>query len=358
MIDHAQRSERVRSRFDEFDIDALLVTNLTNVRYLTGFSGTNGQCLVTRWTSWFFTDPRYEARAGSLVRGAEVQVYPQRLSEVLVPRLRDAAAKRLGIEASSVTLAERDGLRDAVREVDLVPVDGAIEDLRRVKDADEIDAIRRAVQVADDAFVWVLDRLAPGETEREVSLDLEVKMRLSGADEVSFPPIVGSGPLSAHIHHSPSDRAFEKGDLILLDFGCRVDGYCSDMTRTVVLGPATEAQRERYSTVLEAQLAGIDAVEPGRPGSKVDAVARGVVEHAGLGDRFPHSLGHGIGLGIHETPALRTSQEPLLAGEVVTIEPGVYVPDDGGIRIEDVVVVRDGGAEVVTTSAKDSLIEL
>lgn len=357
-MDHARRIERLHAALEGAGVDALLVTNLTNVRYLTGFSGSNGQVLLTSSAALFFTDPRYEARAGDLVQGAEVVIYPSKLTDALVPRLEHAAVSRLGIEGGTMTLSERDSLRGRLSKIELVSTEGLVEELRRVKEPEEVTAISDAVRITDDAFTWVLDRIVPGAVEREVALDLEVRMRTAGAEAVSFEPIVGSGSLSAHIHHTPSSRTFEKGDLILLDFGSRFDGYCSDMTRTVVLGPATDEQREMYDLVLAAQLAGIDAARAGVPGLEVDAAARSVVEKAGRGRDFPHSLGHGVGLDIHETPALRLSEEPLLPNEVVTIEPGVYVPGMGGVRIEDIVVVTEQGCDVLTRSPKEALLEL
>ncbi len=357
-MDHSGRIERLRSKLAVANVDALLVTNLTNVRYLTGFSGTNGQVLITGSDAFFFTDPRYAARAGDLVRGADVEVYPIRLIDTLKPRLDFGNVTRLGLEAATVTLAQRNDLAERLPGVELVAVEGAVENLRRSKEPAEIDAIRRAVQIADAALTWVMDRLVPGATEREVALDLEVRMRLEGADNVSFEPIVGSGPLSAHIHHTPSDRPFDKGDLILLDFGCRVDGYCSDMTRTVVLGPASDEQKETYETVLRAQMEGISAVKAGVAPPEVDAAARRVIEDSGRADEFPHGLGHGVGLDIHETPAMRLTQEPLTSGEVITIEPGIYTVGEGGVRIEDMVVVTETGCDVLTGSPKNALLEL
>ena len=357
-MDHGGRIERLRASLADKDVDAFLITNLTNVRYLTGFSGTNGQVLVTSRDAFFFTDPRYAARASDIVSGAEVEIYPGKLGDVLIPRLKGAGATRVGVEAATVTVADRKRLAERLADFEVVDVENAVEELRRVKEPAEVDKLRSAVQIADQAFTWALDRLVPGATEREVALDIEVRMRQTGADGVSFDPIVGSGPLSAHIHHSPSERTFEKGDLVLLDFGCRADGYCSDMTRTVVIGPATDDQRRIYETVLAAQLAGIAAVRAGVAGTEVDATARKVVEDAGEGPNFPHSLGHGVGLDIHETPALKLSEEPLLPGEVVTIEPGIYVVGDGGVRIEDMVVVTDAGCDVLTASPKDTLMEL
>lgn len=354
-MDYAGRIERVRETLPE--VDALLVTNLTNVRYLTGFSGTNGQVLVTADRAVFMSDPRYEARAGDLVRGANIVIYPMRITDVLGDLV--SGVTTLGVEAGTMTLGEKDDLDERLGDVDLKPTSDVVERLRRVKDADEIGILREAIALGDRAFEVILDRLEPGATERDIALELEIFMRKNGADEISFDPIVGSGPLSAHIHHTPSTRMFEKGDLVLLDLGSRIDGYCSDLTRTVVLGPATEEQRERYELVLAANAAGIAALRSGAACVEVDAAARAVIDQAGLGERFGHGLGHGVGLDIHEAPKLnRISEESLLAGDVVTIEPGVYVPDDGGVRIEECVLVTEDGSEVLSAAPKDTLIEL
>ena len=358
-MDTRSRIDRVIAALPSLDADALLITDLTNVRYLTGFSGTNGQVLVGSSGAWFFTDPRYEARASTLVTGADVEIYRRRLNDVLAPRLRELGASKLAFEAGSVTVADRSNLESSLAGVHLVPSIDTVETLRRVKDADEIAAIRAAVGVADETFAWVLDRLVPGATERQIALDIEVRVRTSGGDNISFDPIVGSGPLSAHIHHSPTDRELEKGDLVLLDFGARCDGYCSDLTRTVVLGPASDDDRATYELVLEAQKKGIAAVGAGASGVEVDASARSVFEAAGRGKEFPHGLGHGVGLDIHEAPTLKDiSVDKLQAGDVVTVEPGIYTIEHGGIRTEDCVLVTEGAGEVLTSAPKDSLIEL
>ena len=355
----ATRIDRLRAVFGEHEIHGLLVTDLTNVRYLTGFSGTNGQMFVSPDRRVFLTDPRYRARASDLVEDAEIDIYPNRLSESLAPLLDATKVRRLGIEARTMTLAERDDLARRLPDTELVPTTGLVEDLRRTKDPDEVRLLSEAVALGDEAFAWVLVRLAPGASERAIALALEVKMREMGADEVSFPPIVGSGELSAHIHHTPGDRELRKGDLVLLDFGCRLHGYCSDLTRTVVLGSATDQQREIYDVVLRAQLDGIDALSPGARAQAVDARARGIIETAGYGDRFGHGLGHGVGLEVHEEPRLRRiSEDSLVAGDVVTVEPGVYLDGVGGVRIEDCVLVTESGHEVLGSAPKDELLEL
>ncbi|MFP5297761.1 MAG: M24 family metallopeptidase [Actinomycetota bacterium] len=362
-----QRISDVRTSFDVNGIDALLVTNLTNVRYLSGFAGSNGQFLITSQGAYLLTDPRYEQRAGAMVRGAEVVIYSGRHSdtswegpptEVLKPLLEAGKVASLGIESSTMTVEEELSLR-AVVGVELVNTSGVVEDRRRTKDDAEIAAIRSAVEVADAAFNHIVGFVEVGMTESQVALELEMFMRRNGAEAISFDPIVGSGPLSAHIHHSPSDRTLGKGELILLDFGAKVDGYCSDLTRTVSMGSATSEQHEIYHVVLEAQQAGISTLAEGVNGREVDAAARKVIDEAGHGERFGHGLGHGVGLDIHEAPRMsRLSDETMRARDVVTVEPGIYVPGQGGIRIEDCVLVTESGAEVLSSAPKDVLMEL
>jgi Xaa-Pro aminopeptidase len=354
-MDYEGRVGSLRDAFESARVDALLVTNLTNVRYLTGFTGTNAHVLVTENHAVFFTDPRYRARAANLVRGAEIAIYPDKLTDLLGDHIDGVG--RLGVEGGTMTLAQHEQLTAALEGTELVTTADAVEDLRRVKEPEETELIRSAVKIADDAFAWILDRLRPGLVERGVALDLEVQMRSTGAEDVSFEPIVGSGPLSAHIHHTPGDRTLEKGDLVLMDFGARVDGYCSDMTRTVVLGPATDDQRDQYETVLAAHRRGVAAVAAGAACAQVDAAARSVIADAGHGEAFGHGLGHGVGLDIHEAPRLgRLSEDSLRASDVVTVEPGIYL-DGGGIRIEDCVLVTADGAEVLTGTPRDALIE-
>lgn len=353
------RLGQLRASLAQRELHALLVTDLTNVRYLTGFSGTNGQAFVSPDRFVFLTDPRYRARAADLVRGAEIQIYPDHPSEALGPLLEASKVRRLAVEALSMSIAQRDDLAERLPNVELTSTRGLVEELRRSKSPEELSILKQAVTLADEAFAWVLPRLAPGMSERQVALELEVKMREMGAEGVSFPPIVGSGPNSAHIHHSASGRVLEKGDLVLLDFGCRYEGYCSDLTRTLVLGKATDRQREIYEIVLEAQTAGTGACTAGARAKAVDAQARGIIERAGFGERFGHGLGHGVGLDVHEDPRLRRSSDDVLKeGDVVTVEPGVYLDGFGGVRIEDCVMVTENGREILGAAPKDELIEL
>jgi Xaa-Pro aminopeptidase len=355
-MDYEGRIRRVAGALPDQKVDALLVTSLTNARYLTGFSGTNGQVLVKPDGATFFTDPRYRARATQIVTGADVVIYPNKLTDVLTEHF---SGRVLGVEGQNMTLAQRASLEEALDDVAIESTGNVVEDLRRIKEPAEIELIRQAVVIGDETLAWVLGVLTPGATEEQVALDIEMRLRTSGAEAVSFPPIVGSGPLSAHIHHTPSDRPLEHGDFVLFDLGCVVDGYCSDLTRTIVLGRATDDQRSIYATVLAAQSRGIEAVAPNAPGRQVDATARAIIDDAGHADHFGHGLGHGVGLDVHEAPRLhRASEDSLVAGDVVTVEPGIYVDGMGGVRIEDCVLVTDAGAEVLGRAPKDQLLEV
>jgi Xaa-Pro aminopeptidase len=353
-VNYERRVERVQSALESLDAEALLVTNLTNVMYLTGFSGSNGQVLVTPDGARFMTDGRYRARARDLVKAAEVDIYLNRLTDVLKPLLEETGITRLAVEGRTMTLADRDDLAERLDGVDLVTAKGQVEDLRRIKERAEVEALRSAIALGDAAYEHILDRIRPGTTERAIGLELEIYMRTNGADDISFEPIVGSGPLSAHIHHTPSERRFEKGDFVLLDFGARVDGYCGDLTRTVVLGSPSEAQQRQYDAVLKTNSDALEAMKPGADCRAVDAVARRTLVEAGFDD-FGHGLGHGLGLEVHESPRLsRISTDVLEPGMVVTNEPGLYL-EDGGVRIEDCVLITKTGAEVLTTAPKETL---
>jgi Xaa-Pro aminopeptidase len=361
-MDYQRRVERLRGKLANAHADALLVTNLTNVSYLTGFSGSNGQVLVTDSNATFMSDPRYAARATDLVQAADVSIYKSRYTDVLGDLL--GGIDHLGFEAQHVTVAGFETLEQRLNGTRMVPTKNLVEDLRRSKEPEEVAAIEAAIALSDDAYLWALERISVGITERQLALDLEVRMRSQGAEDAAFDPIIASGPLSAHIHHSPSERAFESGDLVLMDFGASSGGYRSDLTRTVVLGSPTDEQQSLYELVLETQKTGIEAVTPGASTLEVDATARAVVEKRGHGPEFGHPLGHGVGLDIHEAPRLGESSEEALAaptlveGDVVTIEPGIYVRGSGGIRIEDCVLVTPEGHRVLGSAPKNELISL
>jgi len=333
--------------------DALLVTKPENRRYLSGFSGSAGTLVVRDEEAVLLTDARYVDQARIEAPGWRIVRHKPRSLEELRGVVEEAGIERLAFEADHVTVAEFDDLCSTLEGVSLVRAPGVVDSIRAVKEDEEIDRLRRASAIADRVFERLRGHLRPGISERDVSAWIEHEMRVEGADAPAFDVIVTSGPRSALPHGRPSGRTIQEGELVLVDMGCRCSGYNSDMTRTLVVGTPDARQRELWEAVLEAQEAALRAIRPGAKGVEVDAVARERLAARGLGELFGHSLGHGVGLAVHEGPYLSEDSEDVLAvGMVVTVEPGVYVTGWGGIRIEDVVVVTEDGCEVLTNSPK------
>jgi Xaa-Pro aminopeptidase len=357
-MDHLIRRNQLAERCAELDVDALLVTKLANVRYLTGFTGSWAVALVGPQESVFFTDGRYGEQSRhevpDLVRVASME----QPAGAILDHARRLGVGRLGFERHAVTVAQRDRWEETLEGIDLVGVGEEVERLRWAKDAEELAILRSAQDATDSAFEDILDLLVVGITERQAAAQLELAMARHGSDALSFDPIVAVGEDSAAPPQQPGHRALAEGDVIKMDFGAMVDGYHTDMTRTVAFGvPATEL-RKVHDVVAAAQQAGIDALRPGVVAGDVDRAARSVIDDAGYGDRFTHGLGHGVGLEIHEGPSLRRDGEDVLpVGAVVTVEPGVYLPGMGGVRIEDAVEVTEDGPNVLGTSTRE-LIEL
>lgn len=361
------RLATLRRRLVHEQVDGIVVTAVSDMRYLTGFSGVfdsgfhevaDGACLVTRHNAWFVTDFRYKESAERAAQdsGWKVRIRTGSLYDELCDEARIEGAELLAVQ-SSIPHGSFEALSRRV-EGEIVAVRGWVAEQRRVKEPAEIDRIQEAAKLGDLAFEHVMGMLRPGLTEIEVALELEFFMRRNGSEGVAFPPIVASGPNSAIPHASVTDRLLSEGDFVKLDFGAVIDGYRSDMTRTVVLGSASARQREVHDAVAEANEAALSVVGPGVAGKDADAAAREVLERHGFGERFGHGLGHGVGLDIHESPSLGPrSDDVLQVGDVVTVEPGVYLEGFGGVRIEDLVVVEDGGLRLLTTSPK-TLIEL
>lgn len=354
-----ERLQRARTRLSEEGLDWLLVSHPENRRYLSGFTGSFGYLLISQEEALLATDFRYfqqvqeQAPAYTLakVQGGTVES----LASILQQHVAEGA--RLGFEAEHLTVALYEKLREDVGTAQWVPTQGLVERLRAVKDPEEVAAIRRAVALADDVLEDVLPTLRPGVTEREVAWRLESAMRERGAEKVSFDLIVASGPNSAKPHAVTTDRPLGRGEPIVMDMGCVVDGYCSDLTRTVILGEPDGRFRDLYDLVLQAQRAAEEGIRPGLSGREADALAREILDAAGYKEEFGHSLGHGVGLEIHELPRLSAlAEEPLQEGMVFTVEPGVYIPGWGGIRIEDVAVLRADGVEVLTACTKDPVV--
>jgi Xaa-Pro aminopeptidase/Xaa-Pro dipeptidase len=350
------RRQALRAHLAQADLAALLVTKPANVRYLTGFSGSYGALLLLHDRTLFFTDRRYEQHAARRVEEAELVLAPGDLIGAVATVL-SPLDEGLGFEPDGLTWGDGQRLRASLRRRP-VPAPPLVEELREVKDETEIASIAEAARLGCETFDELVGRLRPGMTEREVAIDLEIGMRRRGAEALAFDSIVAFGELAAEPHHHPGDRPLRPGDLIKLDFGARVDGYCSDMTRTVVLGQASERQRELYELVRRALAAGLEALRAGVSGAAIDRACREVIGQAGLGDAFSHPSGHGIGLEIHEAPRVRLGANGRISpGTPVTVEPGVYLPGFGGVRIEDLAVVRPGGHDVLTTATKE-LLEL
>jgi Xaa-Pro aminopeptidase len=357
-VDHQVRRRALGARLEELGVDALLITDPHDVRYLTGFTGSNGQVVLDPGEARFLTDGRYTERSRNEVPDLERRTYPTDHRAEIAAFCAERGTGRLGFEADHVSVAGHGKLAEAVGGVELVPLDRPLEAQRRVKDDEERALIRRAQEATDAAFEAVLDLCGVGVSEQHIARELERLLREAGADGLAFEPIVAFGEGAAEPHHEPGHRLLEEGDVVKLDFGGLVEGYRTDMTRTIAFGGVAAELRKIHDVVREAQQAGIDAVHAGVRGSEVDAAARGVVESAGYGDRFVHGLGHGVGLQIHEPPWLGSTQEgELPAGAVVTIEPGIYVPGLGGVRIEDTVEVTDDGCRVLPTSTRE-LVEL
>jgi Xaa-Pro aminopeptidase len=350
----SDRADRVTEAVRERELDALLVADLINVRWLTGFTGSNAAAVVGPGVRRFVTDFRYLSQAAEQVDEAFGRA---EIATDLLARVAEGLPEgsTLGFEDDHLTVKQHARLAELVGDrVSLVAAGGVVEELRLVKEPDEIDRVRAAARLADEALQEVLAGGSVGKTERAVALELEFAMRRRGASGVAFPPIVAAGPHSALPHASPRDVEIPAGTLVTIDWGAMLDGYASDCTRTFATGEIDARDRDIFDLVLRAQEEALAAVRPGPLGREVDAVARAVIDEAGHAEHFGHGLGHGVGLDVHEGPRLsKQGDTPLAAGQIVTVEPGVYVPGHLGVRIEDLVVVTDSGHEVLSSLPKD-----
>jgi Xaa-Pro aminopeptidase len=352
------RRAGLERRCPELNVDAIVITRLPNVRYLSGFTGSNGQVLLSPAESVFFTDGRYTEQSRHEVAEIERITYAEGFASSLAAQCTRLGVSRLGFEAHDVTVAMLAKLTAKLPGIELVAVEEEVEALRWVKDAEELTCLQAAQDATDAGFEAVLEFLAVGMTEQQVALDLGNMMRRAGADGLAFDSIVAFGENAAEPHHEPTHRVLEEGDVIKIDFGALAAGYHADMTRTVAFGAPPAELKKVHDIVREAQQAGIDAVKAGVTGGAVDAVSRSVIAEAGYGEQFTHSLGHGVGLEIHEGPSLvKDGDDVLPVGAVVTVEPGIYIPGLGGVRIEDSVEVTADGCRVLGSSTRE-LIEL
>ncbi len=353
------RIERLLGHFEEAGCGAFYVTDPANRFYLSGFSGTTGALLLARGLYCLLTDFRYTEQAASECPDYKIIEVTGSYNMVLAEILRENNLVRLGCEGDHLTYSQFADLKKMLPGIELRPGSGMVEKLRICKDAAEINHIEEAARLADQAFARVLPAVKNGAAEREIALQLEYYMRECGAEESAFKIIVASGSRSALPHGVASLKTLQRGDLVTFDFGAVYRGYCSDITRTVVIGTPDYRQKEIYEIVLEAQMNAIATIREGVRAADVDLAARGIIESKGYGSNFGHSTGHGLGLNVHENPRLSAKDETVLrSGMVVTVEPGIYLPGWGGVRIEDTVVVEDSGCRILTRTPKEKLLVL
>ncbi|HZK57954.1 MAG TPA: aminopeptidase P family protein [Clostridia bacterium] len=343
---------RVKRLLEEKNLDGVLLYKPENRRYISGFTGSTGYVLITKTDAKFITDFRYTEQAIIQCDGFEIIEISS--TKTITDVISESVSSRLGVEEDFMTYGEFIKFTDKLAETDMIPLEGAILKLRSVKTPDEIKNIEKAANIADEAFDYMLEFIKPGLAELDIALELEFFMRKKGASKLSFETIVASGVRSSLPHGAASSKIVEIGDMITLDYGCIYKGYCSDMTRTIVLGEANDKQKEIYNVVLKAQKTSLGAVKPGITGAELDAIARKIINDSGYGQYFGHGLGHGVGLEVHELPHINIRGDmPMESGMVITIEPGVYIPNFGGVRIEDLVLVTDNGYRTLSKSTKN-----
>ncbi|MBO0487720.1 M24 family metallopeptidase [Vagococcus fluvialis] len=350
------RVNNLREQMKSEGISSFLITSPYNLRYLTGFTGTTGLALIGLEEAFFITDFRYTEQAAKQCVGFEIVKNVGPILEVVADLVESKNIENLGFEESFVPFKQYVEL-EGLLEVDLIPVSGMVEELREVKDEEEIAIVEKACEIADKAFSHILTYIKPGMTEIQVANELDFYMRSLGASSVSFETIVASGLRSAMPHGVASEKVIEQGDMITIDFGCYYNGYVSDMTRTISLGEPSDKLREIYNVVKEAQQKVLDVAKPGMTGVELDAVARDYIASKGYSEAFGHSTGHGIGLEIHEGPNVsKLAEKAFVPGNIITNEPGIYLPGIGGVRIEDDMLVTENGIKRLTHSEKELII--
>ena len=352
-----ERVESIRKFIAERDLDGILISNAENRRYLSGFIGTAGYLFITKKDAVLATDFRYIEQAEIQAPGYEISRVQGRLSEWFPAIATGVGISKLGFEADDLTVSSLElfekAAEDAGVELKLQKTTGATSKTREVKDSDEILLLQRAIDIGDEAFEETLGKMVPGMIEKEVAWEFEKAIRERGAESLSFDTIVAAGPNAARPHHQTGDREIKEGETIVFDCGATYQGYCSDLTRTVVLGEPDNETRRVYNIVLEAQQRAIEEVKAGMTGAEADAISRKIIEDAGHGENFGHSLGHGLGMQVHEEPNVGPRGETVLEnGMPFTIEPGIYIPGWGGVRIEDVVVLENDRARVLSHASK------
>ncbi|OZB98913.1 Xaa-Pro peptidase family protein [Paenibacillus sp. XY044] len=353
----AQRLNKVREEFDRQGIDGLLISSPYNRRYVTGFTGTAGFVAITKEQAWLVTDFRYTRQATEQAKEYQVQQHTGQPLEMIREKLSAAGVRKLGFEQNHLTHASFQTYVEAFRDFELIPTQNIVEKLRGIKDEREQEHIRKAIEITDMAFEHILGFMKPGVSERDVATELEYFMRKNGAVSSAYPTIVASGVRSALPHGLASPKLLGRDEFVTLDFGANYEGYCSDLTRTVFIGEPTKRHQEIYRIVLEANRTTLEGLKPGITGKEGDSLARDCIAGYGYGEYFGHGLGHAFGLEIHELMNFsQKTEERLEPGMILTVEPGIYLPDFGGVRIEDDILVTDTGIEVLTKSNKELIV--
>jgi Xaa-Pro aminopeptidase len=350
--------KRVQESLAAKGVPALLISEINNVQWVSGFTGSWGFVIATPSNARFITDTRYAVQAKEEVGGIEIAVYgsPVEGADFIAQNAHEMGLASVGFEAQSVSYATYEEWKRRMTGVELQPVSDLIEPLRMVKTDDEVDRIRKACQLADACFQHVLRLIQPGVSELDIALEIEFFFRRQGA-ELAFPPIVVSGDRSARPHGKPSDKKLERGDFVTMDFGAKLNSYNSDITRTVVVQEVSDRHREVYDSVLRAQMGALEAMKPGVTAGEVDRLSRKILSENELDQYFGHGLGHGLGKVVHDGGRMNSSSKTVLEpGQVWTVEPGVYIEGFGGVRIEDDVVITEGGIEILTHSPKELLV--
>ncbi|MBU3145208.1 Xaa-Pro peptidase family protein [Clostridium sp. CF012] len=351
---YKERVSKLRALMNDKGIDAVLLVGDHNRNYLSGFTGNESFSLITKDKTFFITDSRFTEQANSQVKDYEILEYNKNFpfANFLGELIKDNNIKRLGFEEDVLSFSTYTLYKSKVQ-CEFVPMEKMVENIRTIKDESELKLIRRAAQITDETFEHMVKFIKPGMTEREIGLELEFHMKKLGAQELSFPSIIASGVRSSLPHGEATEKVVTKDEFLTLDFGCVYEGYCSDMTRTIVIGKPSEKMIEVYNTVFEAQELALKTFKPNMPAIEVDEVARNYIKEKGYGEYFRHGLGHGVGRQVHEAPSIGYgSREQLKSGMVVTDEPGIYIPGFGGVRIEDLLVITEDGIEVLSKSPK------
>ena len=351
------RVENVKAQLSKEGLDGIYVTNLTNVRYLTGFTGSAGSMLILENEQYFFSDGRYKEQSREQIKNCQIQIVGS--SHVMgIEKLGVLKSDiNIGFESDHVSVTMFNSFKKLLSQVNWHATSGIIEKIAAVKDMHEIESLKTAIEITDTVFKKIIPELKVGAIEKDISAKISYLFKTNGAEGDSYESIIGSGFLGALPHARPTDKAFEKGDFVVMDFGALYNGYHADMTRTVVIGEATDRHKEIYDIVLESQLAGINVAKAGITGEELDSACRNVIEKSGYGDKFIHSTGHGIGLEVHTHPRIsQYNKKPLLENYVVTIEPGIYIEGWGGVRIEDDCWIQQNGCVPLNSSTKEMLV--